>query len=473
MISVGIDIGTTTTQIIFSRLEMQGGIGLQRATIAQKSILYRSPIVFTPLTNTETIDAAAVVELLRQEYRQAGFSPTEVDMGAVIITGETAKKRNAEAVLRAMAHLAGDFVVAVAGPHLEGVIAGRGSGAAAYSRQHFTTVMNVDIGGGTANSAVFQQGRVLGAAAANLGGRLLQLHPRTHRIEQIAPPARPVLESLGMSLVPGDAPSLAQLRAFTDALAEVTMQLIAGTVSPLAEKLMLTDPFPLPTAETALFFSGGVGHYFYHAPAPLRSLDEVLAHGDVGPLLAESLRRHPALARYNICPPPETTGATVLGAGTQTVNLSGSTQWLEPEQLPIRNAPVIRPRWAETPPAREQVAAAVQQALIQSDVESTAPFAVALEITWLVDYPSLVELAHGLALFAAANLPAGRTLLIIVQSDYARVLGQLTKSLAPTRPLLVIDQVTLHDGDYIDLGRPTTGGQIVPLSIKTLYFYSG
>jgi ethanolamine utilization protein EutA len=469
MISVGIDIGTTTTQIIFSRLEMQGGVGLQRATIAQKSILYRSPVTFTPLTDAETIDAAAVVALLRQEYRQAGFAPADIDMGAVIITGETAKKRNAAEILQALAHLAGDFVVAVAGPHLEGVIAGRGSGAAAYSRRHFTTVMNVDIGGGTANSAVFQQGRVLGAAAANVGGRLLQIDPHTQRIKQLAPPARPVLEALGLSLHPGDAPSLAQLRAFTDALAEAVMQLIAGTPSPLTAKLMLTEPVPIPSAETALFFSGGVGHDFYHTPPP-RSLDEVLVHGDVGPLLAESLRRHPALARYKVCPPPETSGATVLGAGTQTVSLSGSTQWLEPERLPIRNAPVIRPHWADAPPAREQVAAAARQALIQADVDSATPVAVAVDITWPVDYPSLVELAHGLALFAAGNLPSTRTLLIIVQSDYARVLGQLIKSLAPARPLLVIDQVTLHDGDYIDLGRPTVGGQIVPLSIKTLYF---
>jgi ethanolamine utilization protein EutA len=97
-------------------------------------------------------------------------------------------------------------------------------------------------------------------------------------------------------------------------------------------------------------FSGGIGHYYY-APAPVNTVAEVAIHGDVGPLLADAIRRHPALASYRIVAPAETMRATVLGAGTQTVTLSGSTIWAEREILPLRNAPVVRP---EMPPQLER-----------------------------------------------------------------------------------------------------------------------
>ena len=66
-------------------------------------------------------------------------------------------------------------------------------------------------------------------------------------------------------------------------------------------------------------------------------------HDDVGPLLAESLRNHAVLNTYTIVPPAETVRATVLGASTQTVTLSGSTIWAEREILPLKNVPVTRP----------------------------------------------------------------------------------------------------------------------------------
>ena len=80
-----------------------------------------------------------------------------METGAVIITGETARKKNADEILQAIAGLAGEFVVSVAGPHVESLISGRGSGAAQLLAAHFTTVTNVDIGGGSANSAIFRR----------------------------------------------------------------------------------------------------------------------------------------------------------------------------------------------------------------------------------------------------------------------------------------------------------------------------
>src|SRR6266851_6414915 len=185
LLSVGIDVGTTTTQIVFSRLTLQDTARpgqIPRIGITAKFVLYQSPIVFTPLADRETVDAARLTELVRREYAAAGVDPAQVETGAVIITGETAKKKNADEILHALAGLAGEFVVTVAGPHVESLIAGRGAGAAAYSQEHFSRVTNVDIGGGSANSALFQAGALVAAAAMNYGGRIVEIEHASGRV---------------------------------------------------------------------------------------------------------------------------------------------------------------------------------------------------------------------------------------------------------------------------------------------------
>ncbi len=484
MLSVGIDVGTTTTQVVFSRLTLAGGtmggsmplarspINLHRMTgIVDKEVVYRSGMHFTPLAGPEVIDASALEQIVRQEYRQAGISPEQVETGAVIITGETAKKRNADVILDALSALAGDFVVTVAGPHLESMISGKGSGAETFSREHFTTVTNVDIGGGSANSAIFRQGRMIAAAAMNYGGRILEMDPASGQIRHMAEPARIMVDHLGLPFAIGFKPSLEQLCALTDCMADLTVELIEGRCSPLAQRLMLTDPSPESGKTTTLFFSGGIGHYIY-APIPIRSPEDVTVHGDIGPLLAQSIRLHPGLSAYDIRRPPETLQATVMGASSQTVTLSGSTIWAEEDILPIRNVPVVHPQWPQIPPTRQQVLAAAREAVVRWDVEPTGTqFAIALELSWKLDYACLTALAGGLADFTAAHLAAGQPLIIIIEHDYARVLGQTLKDRIPDRPLLVIDQVGLREGDYIDIGRPVLDGRAVPLSVKTLIFY--
>lgn len=472
MVSVGIDIGTTTTQIIFSQLtliEIARAGQIPRVDIADRRVLYESEIVFTPLLDAETIDAGRLAGLLRQEYARADIRPEQVETGAVIITGETARKKNADTILQAIADLAGDFVVTVAGPNVEGMIAGRGSGAANYSRQHFTTVTNIDIGGGSANCAVFRQGSQVASAAMNYGGRVIEI--QNGLITAITRAGGWICDAAGVSLRVGERPSLADLRRVTDAMAGVTVNLIEGTTSPLAEKLYQTPPSPVSGKDRPLMFSGGIGYYFYD-PIPLPDVAEVARHGDIGPLLAESLRRSPVLQGYNILRPAETQRATVLGASSQTLTLSGSTIWADEAILPLKNVPVIR---TELPPpaglAAAAVAAAVTQALQRWDLAlESDTFAISLELDHLLDYPQLVEVAQGLVNFSG-RLPVGRPLIAIIKRDYAQALGQTVKGLVGSRPLLVIDQVGLEEGDYIDIGSPLMDGRVVPLVVKTLIFY--
>ncbi|HEU0291476.1 MAG TPA: ethanolamine ammonia-lyase reactivating factor EutA [Anaerolineales bacterium] len=519
LLSVGVDVGTTTTQIVFSRLNLQDVSRpgqIPRIDITDRKVIYQSPIVFTPLIDSETIDAEKLHQIVRGEYINAGVDPGQVETGAVIITGETAKKKNADEILRALSGLAGEFVVSVAGPNVESLIAGKGAGAALYSQKNYATVTNVDIGGGSSNSATFRSGNLVGAAAMNYGGRILEIEHSSGRVRHIADPARHILADIGLSLEIGDLASLENLRRFTDRMADMTVELIEGTSSPLAQKIYLTPPVGESGKGSVLMFSGGIGHYYYN-PIPINSVSDVTAHDDVGPLLAESLREHAILNTYTIVPPAETLRATVLGASTQTVTLSGSTIWAEREILPLKNVPVIRPIFrapdshrdyserseptgersrsasygdasttgfdnerlspplaSTSPPAplsAEVVSRSIADAVTRWDVNlATDPFAIALELDRSLDYESLTQLASGLKNFAD-TMPSDRPLIAIIERDYAQALGQTVKGLDPSRALLVVDQVGLSEGDYIDIGTPLMDGRVVPLSVKTLIFY--
>jgi ethanolamine utilization protein EutA len=251
-------------------------------------------------------------------------------------------------------------------------------------------------------------------------------------------------------------------------MAELTVHLVEGTSSPLAERLYQTPP--VQAGGGGLMFSGGIGYYIYQ-PAALDSVEAVARHGDIGPLLAESLRLCPALARHPLLRPQETQRATVLGASSQTLTLSGSTIWADPAILPLKNVPVLRPGSGEPWIEPAGLGEAIGQALRRWDLGSeSGSFAIALGLEANLDFPRLRLVAEALAGFAG-TLPETSPLIVITKQDYAQALGQTLKGLAGARPLLIIDQVGLEEGDYIDIGAPLMDGRVVPLVVKTLIFY--
>jgi ethanolamine utilization protein EutA len=470
VLSVGIDVGTTTTQVVFSRLVLHDVARpgqVPRIQVDEKSVVHHGRIHLTPLSAPDEVDAAALAELVRGEYAAAGISPGAIETGAVIITGETARARNADAILTALSAAAGDFVVTIAGPNAEAQIAGRGSGVARWSADHYEQVTTVDIGGGTSNAAVFRMGRHLASAAIAVGGRQVEIAP-DGKVLRIAPPGRAILAAHRLGLREGERASLGALTAFCDAMADLIVDLATGQEIRVGPGVALTAPLTGTQESTSVFLTGGIGACYDVRP-PVGTLAEVARYGDVGPLLADALHRNPRLQALKVRRPPETLRATVLGAAGQTVTLSGSTIWADRDLLPLRNLPVLRPAM----PGRgggPSFAEAVGQALARWDLDDATQVAIVVDLPAELGYPALQATAEELVGYHDAH-GRGRPLVLVLQQDYAQVLGQTVQAARPGLPLLVIDQVGLGEGDFIDIGLPVLDGRAVPLSIKTLVFY--
>ena len=220
LLSAGIDVGTSTTQLVFSRLSVANqasGFSVPRIVITDKEVIYRSAIHFTPLVSETRLDGPKLRQIIEQEYHSAGVAPSDVDTGAVIITGETARKENAAEVLAALSGLAGDFVVATAGPDLESVIAGRGAGTDIYSKEHGVTAVNIDIGGGTSNLVVFAQGEVIDTACMDIGGRLVKIDASSGRITYIMEKIQRLIAERGLDVAVGDQASVEKLQPLAEA----------------------------------------------------------------------------------------------------------------------------------------------------------------------------------------------------------------------------------------------------------------
>jgi ethanolamine utilization protein EutA len=467
---VGIDVGTTTTNVVFSRLLLHDVARpgqVPRIQVDEKAALYRSDVHLTPLSGPDEVDSAALVQLISHEYVLAGISPEAIETGAVIITGETARARNADTILRALSSTAGDFVVTIAGPNAEAQIAGRGSGVARWSADHYEQVTSVDIGGGTSNAAVFKMGRHLCSSGLAVGGRQVEIDA-VGNVRRIAPPGRSIIEHLGLALKEGAQATLDQLRRFCEVMADLIVDLATGQEVRIGRGVQLTAPLRGTDASSSTFLTGGIGACYYDRP-PVGSLAEVAAYGDVGPLLADALHRNDRLQQLTVRQPPETLRATVLGAAGQTVTLSGSTIWADRSLLPLRNLPVLRPAM----PGRgggSSFAEAVREAMSRWDLEEESQAAIVVDLPQELGYGALAAVAGEIVAFHDTG-HSNRPLVLVLQRDYAQVLGQTIQAIRPGLPLLVVDQVGLGEGDFIDIGLPVLDGRAVPLSVKTLVFY--
>ncbi|KGK83244.1 ethanolamine ammonia lyase-activating protein [Desulfosporosinus sp. HMP52] len=473
--SVGIDIGTTTTQLVISQLTIENtasGSLVPHVEITDKEVIHRSQIYFTPLVDRDLVNAVAVSKILESEYIAAGLTPEMIDTGAVIITGETAKKENAKAIIDALAGFAGDFVVATAGANLEAIFAGKGSGAALYSAERHQVVVNIDVGGGTSNYATFHEGKAVDSSCLNIGGHLIEFERHGDRITYISEPAQTALETTGQRLQVGERVTLPQLRPVVKAMAECIVEVLKTSVhSNLTHKLLMTPPLQLAHPIRKVMISGGVADYVYAEKEPER-MAEVTVFGDFGPLLGWELKVSLDSAGFVLEKPNETVRATVIGTGTQSVNLSGSTIHLQETTLPLRNIMVVSPFTAVIPETPEMIAEVIKSEMIQLQVAQTeGVVAIAMKGPRTMSFLDINSFAQGLLLGMQDYIVNAKPLILVMEADCGKVLGQCINASA-THPLEVIciDQIEVDNCDYIDIGKPLMGGRVVPVVLKTLVF---
>lgn len=466
LLSVGVDIGSSTSHLVFSDLvlQRQGQRLSSRYAVTQRDILYRSAVIFTPYTSSEQIDAAALGAFITQTYQDAGMQRDQVDAGALITTGEAARRQNARSIADLFARDGGKFVVATAGPNLESLLAAHGSGAAELSIDAASPVLNIDIGGGTTKFAVCEHGEVSGTGALHLGSRLIAWDAQG-RVARLEDAGRALARAAGMdsALALGELVSAGVLDALSSYMAEVIMAVVRGTAPRGAP--WITPALSFPPSVRTIVFSGGVAEYIYER--------ETREFGDLGPRLGAALRARAQEAGMKLLEPREAIRATCIGASQYTVQLSGDTIFLsDPQVLPLRSLPVASARGIASPSA-PQVTSAIRQALARLDLtaDDQARFALALHWPHGADYASLRELCAGIV-EATGPLPDGQPLLVVMDADIAGLVGTLLqREFGVTGTIVCIDQVELREFDYIDIGRLLPAQGVVPVVVKSLVFH--
>lgn len=473
ILSVGIDVGTSTTQVVFSKLQMDnagGYFSVPRVAIVDKEVVYKSEVYMTPLKTDVLIDTDVLRDIVAAEFRKAGYRPEDTDSGAVIITGESARKENSDAVLKSLSDFAGDFVVSAAGPDMESLIAGKGSGAWQYSMDHHCRVANLDIGGGTTNVVLFEDGETLARGCLDIGGRLICMNPQGI-ITKVSPAAAVMAQAAGVSVSVGDRCDELKLTAVTRQMAAaLNAYLGVGTKDIDAILRQIKTPgssdFPVPEKVQAVFFSGGVADLIYHESA------DTWAYGDIGVLLGRAIRESRLFTDFQKMEPGETIRATVVGAGTYTTTISGSTITYSDDIFPLKNIPVIKLdeelQEACFAGETEPVIRRIQWVLGQNDEEH---FILAMPGKRNPGYTEMKRAAASIRQIMDRVQPPGEPILLVIESDIAKAMGQMIRQQPDLkRQVVAIDSIHVEDGEYVDMGKPMMNGMVIPVVVKTLIF---
>ena len=435
LLSMGLDVGTSTTQMVISRLIIENKascFSVPEMEISKREIIYKSPIHFTPLSGDSLVDGDQIRHLVEQEYAIAGIRRNTIDTGAVIITGESSRKTNARTVLEALSQSSGEFVVATAGPHLESRLAAMGAGADRYSEEHCCSVLHIDIGGGTSNLALLENGKIVATGCLNVGGRLLKLDGAGTVVFRSA-----VLENKPEIAV-GTRPSIQEIKNLCSQMVQA-LEMAAGLRPPtrLLQHFWTEEagnPWLPPQNVDVISFSGGVAECIAQEHSPFQ-------FGDIGPILGQAIRQSRLCAgkvRLN----QDAIRATVIGAGSHSAQLSGSTVFFRGVEFPMKNLPVIH--------HLSQIAT------------TDEPVVLALPTIDPPHYQQIIRIADEIS----ENWPAF-PVIIALETDMAKALGHaLALRLPPTQGILCIDRVKPPVGSFLDVGQPVASA--LPVIVKTL-----
>lgn len=469
--SVGIDIGSAGTQILFSRIHLRRqGVDLSsRYLVVERETLFTSPISLTPYESDTRIDARALGKLVDQAYGEAGLHPSDIDTGVVILTGEALRRENSEPIARILSEKCGELVCATAGHHMEAMLAAHGSGAAQLSHDRNERILNIDIGGGTTKLGIIDRGNIVSTAALHIGGRLLAVDDGGV-IERLDPAGRTHARRAGFDWRLGDRVSDADLERVAESMAnDIVAALFEKLSDADVEMLYLTDPLEQLMPVDAVVCSGGVAEYIYRR--------ESREFGDVGKKLGEALRKRLDDGRlpWPLLPDSHGIRSTALGCSEFSAQLSGNTGYIsDPDKLlPRRNLKVLRPafEFAEEFSA-QALAESIGRHLVMFEVDpALEPVVLAFHWSGSPRYKRVRRFAEGISEAMAGTIDAGLPLYIILDADVALNAGaMLHRELGVASDIMVIDGLALWDFDSVDIGRLRKPSMTVPVTIKSLIF---
>jgi len=464
VLSVGVDIGSSTSHLVFSRIVLERLDS--RYVVTERESFFQSDILLTPYAAEETIDADALGAFIERQYRDAKVDPEEIDAGALILTGVAVRRRNARRIGELFARQAGRLVAVSAGDSLESVMAAYGSGAAARSIRNGVPVMNVDVGGGTAKIAVCADGKVVDVTALDVGARLVVLDEE-RRIVRLEEAGRRIGAALGLKLEPGAVLAERDARALAASMAESLFEAMRGGLPKAGGAgLLRLDPLTWRGDISDVSFSGGVSEYIYGG--------EVKSYGDLGLQFAGELRKR-LTNGLQLARPGARIRATVIGAAQYAVQVSGSTIFVSPlETLPLRNVPVIAPALPldddKIEPAA--VATAIRSALKRRELDG-GDSAVAVFVPWRgsATFQRLDNLCRGILGGLDPILAHGHPIVLVGDSDVGGLIGiHFCEEMKVAAPIVSIDGLELKDFDYIDIGAILDMSGAVAVVIKSLVF---
>jgi ethanolamine utilization protein EutA len=466
--SVGIDIGSSTSHLVFSQLTLrrEGASLSGRFKVTDRRVTFRSDIMLTPYLSGTSIDVEKVKRFIEDAYHKAGLRPDEIDTGAVIITGEALKKENAQPIVEYFAKFSGKFICAAAGHNHEALLAAYGCGAVDLSKSEKNTVLNVDMGGGTTKFSLVESGAVTQTASINIGARLIAFDDNDV-VTRIEDAGHILMGELGHKVELGKKITNKQKDEFAGLMAKVLFELIEGEPkTPLAKQLLVTPPFTHYRGFDQIdhiVFSGGVSEHVYDRDRN--------SYGDVGPFLGKHMREYlKKLPKKDMLrEPAEGIRATVIGAGEYTVQASGNTSYIsDAAVLPVHGLKVIRATLKEDRPALT----ALKQSLGKFDLTSWGEgLALSLSLEGALDYKTIRGIAEAVASVCGANHGERAPLYLALDLDVAKSLGGILKEeLNFNREIIAIDGIEVGDLDFIDIGEPMGITEVIPVTVKSLMF---
>ena len=470
LISVGIDIGSSGTQVVFSRIMLQrrGDELSSRYFVVSREQLYQSPVSLTPYADGLLINKAALGEIIDTAYAQSGIAPSQVDTGAVILTGEALRRENSHNIADILAAHGGDFVCTMAGHHIEAMLAAYGSGAAWASNAQHKRVLNIDIGGGTTKFAIIEGGRVTATAALHIGGRL-HVFDSAGRLMRLEPAGQLLAKFAGLEWNLGDRVDAESKDRVAAWMADAIIAAVSMRQPPAElDALWLTSPLTGLSGIDRVMFSGGVSEFVY--------AHEDRDFGDMGKAVGEKLGAMLAAGVLPWAALPAGAGirATALGLSEYSVQLSGNTIYVpEPEAvLPRRNLRVLQPAYA-FPEVIDSamLARAIDDCLELFDARASDDYVLAFHWHGAPRYDRIAAFAKGLVRGLPRAMGSNRPVYIVMDGDIARTLGRILHyELNFEAPLLIVDGVHLADFDHIDFGMVRRPSNTVPITIKSLLF---